>query len=151
MSALKVGDKVPEFELKSQNEENISFEDLRGKKVLISFYPLAFTPVWTNQISFLEENYEKLQNLGIVPMGISIDSIYSNGAWAKTMGVKSIPLLSDFWPHGAVASKFGVFREKDGFSERANFLVDEHGTIVFSKVYALEEQPDFHEIIDNLK
>lgn len=84
-------------------------------------------------------------------MGISIDSIYSNGAWAKTMGVRSIPLLSDFWPHGAVASKFGVFREKDGFSERANFLVDEQGTIVFSKVYALDEQPDFHEIIDNIK
>jgi peroxiredoxin len=72
-------------------------------------------------------------------------------AWAENIEIVDTPLLADFWPHGGVAQLYGILREKEGFSERANILVDEHGKIAFSKVYELKQLPDINEIMDVLK
>ncbi len=72
-------------------------------------------------------------------------------AWAENLGIKNTRFLSDFWPHGYVAKLYGIFREDDGFSERANIVIDENGKILFSKVYPLSELPDIQEVIQVLK
>ena len=150
MTNLKVGDKALEFNLMSSNQKMVSLSDFKGKKVILSFYPFAFTPVWENQIGSLEENFERIQNANSVAFGISIDSTYSNNAWADTIGVKNTILLSDFWPHGYVASQYGVFRNKEGMAERANIVLDEDHNIIFYKVYPLDQQPDMDEVYDLL-
>jgi peroxiredoxin len=99
----------------------------------------------------LEENIALFKELNTVAFGIGVDSSASNKAWAKSMGIKKTPLLSDFWPHGAVAQLYGVFREKEGTSERANIVIDKNQKVVFAKVYPDETLPDIEEIISFLK
>src|SRR5438045_2968397 len=87
-------------------------------------------------------------------LGISVDSIYSTAAWEKEIGPLDYALASDYWPHGAVAQKFGVFRDQGdfaGISERAIFVVDKSGNIVFSKVYPIAELPDTSELFSVLR
>jgi len=95
----------------------------------------------------LEENYDTFKKLNTVALGIGVDSDPSNKEWAKSMGVKKTKLLADFWPHGEVARAYGVFREQQGASERANILIDENGTVFFAKLYPDDQLPDIEEII----
>jgi peroxiredoxin len=99
----------------------------------------------------LEENREALNSLNTIAVGISVDTVPSKQAWAKSLGIKNTPLLSDFWPHGEVAKLYGIFRDKNGFSERANIVVDETQKVTFFKVYPIQELPDMKEIINFLK
>jgi peroxiredoxin len=147
----KVGDQAPDFVLKDQNEKEFRLSDHRGKKVLLSFHPLAWTGVCTQQMKSLKDNKAEFDAANTVAVGLSVDSIPSKKAWADSMGMKHTSLLADFWPHGGVAKQFGIFREKGGTSERANIVVDEKGKIVFIKVYPIAELPDINEIIDFLK
>ncbi len=89
--------------------------------------------------------------LNTVPVGISVDPVPTNKAWAKQLGLTSLRLLSDFWPHGKVSSLYGIFRQKEGFSERATVAIDEKGKIVFFRVHELGELPKFLDVIDALK
>ena len=143
---IAVGVKAPEFALKDQNGKIVKLSALKGKKVLLSFKPLAWTAVCHDQIRLLEENHLRFDELNTVPLGLGVDSVPSNKAWAKSMNVENTRLLSDFWPHGDIARKYGVFRENDGFSERANIIIDENQNVVFAKVYPTSELPDFEEI-----
>ncbi|NJF24226.1 peroxiredoxin [Thermococcus sp. Bubb.Bath] len=143
---MKVGEKAPDFLLKDQNGEDFRLSDFRGKKVLLSFHPLAWTSVCEKQMKALDENYERFEKLNVVPVGISVDSVPTKKAWAEHMGLKKLRILSDFWPHGKVAKLYGLFREEGGFSERANVLVDEEGKVVFFKVYPIGELPDLEEV-----
>jgi peroxiredoxin len=145
------GTKAPDFKLKDQEGKIVSLSALRGKKVLLSFRPLAWTAVCTDQMKSLENNFDKLAELNTVALGIGVDSAPSNKAWAQTMNIKRTRLLSDFWPHGEVSKIFGVFREADGFSERANILIDGNGTVVFTRLYPTGQLPDIQEIINFLK
>jgi peroxiredoxin len=86
-----------------------------------------------------------------VPVGISVDSVPSKKAWAESLNIKKVRLLSDFWPHGYVAQLYGIFRDKDGFSERANIVLEEQGKATFFKVYEISQLPDINEIIRRLK
>ena len=95
----------------------------------------------------LEEAYEDFARLHTVPFGIGVDSDPCNKAWAKSMNVKKTRLLADFWPHGLVAQQYGVFREQQGTSERANIIIDEKGDVMFAKIYPNDELPDIDEII----
>jgi peroxiredoxin len=147
----KVGDVAKDFVLKDQNEKEFKLSEQKGKRVLLSFHPLAWTGVCADQMKSLEANKETFDSLNTVAVGLSVDSAPSKKAWADTLGIKNTSLLTDFWPHGEVAKLFGVFREKNGISERANILVDENGKIVFVKVYPIPELPDINEIIDFLK
>ncbi|HEX7320741.1 MAG TPA: redoxin domain-containing protein [bacterium] len=148
---LKIGDVVPEVVLNDQHNKELRIADLKGKKVLLSFHPLAWTKICTRQMKALEENKKRFDELNLVALGISVDTVPSKHAWAKDMGVRETRLLSDFWPHGALAKKLGLFREKDGFSERANVIIDEKGKVTFVKVYDISQLPDIEELINSLK
>jgi len=148
---LKIGDKISDFTLKDQHNKELRLSDLKGKKVLLSFHPLAWTKVCAKQMQSLEENLKRFEDLNTIAFGVSVDTVPSKHAWAKELGIKNTRLLSDFWPHGNVAQKLGLFREQEGFSERANIIIDEEQKVVFLKIYEIPQLPDIEEIIDFLK
>ena len=148
---LKVGDTAKNFSLEDQDERLFTLSDFKGKKVLLSFHPLAWTTVCSEQMKSLENNKSVFDSLNTIAVGISVDTVPSKKAWAKSLGIKHTRLLSDFWPHGKVADSYGIFRTKDGFSERANIIIDEDQKIIFFKIYKLGQLPDIQEIIDVLK
>ena len=145
------GEAAPDFVLKDQDGMDFKLSDLKGGRVLLSFHPLAWTEVCAKQMQSLEKNWEVLQSLNTVPVGLSVDPVPSKKAWADHLDIKNVRLLSDFWPHGQVADAYGIFREKNGFSERANIIVGETGVIAFLKVYEIRQLPDIDEIIDFIK
>lgn len=148
---LGIGEIAPDFVLKDQNGADFRLSELRGKRILLSFHPLAWTEVCAKQMQALEENREVLESLNTIAIGLSVDTVPSKKAWADHLGIKTVRLLSDFWPHGQVADAYGIFREKNGFSERANMIVDVNGKIVFVKVYEIRQLPDIGEIIGIIK
>lgn len=99
----------------------------------------------------LEKNQARFEELNTVALGISVDTVPSKKAWAKELGIRKTRLLSDFWPHGEVALSYGIFRKKDGVSERANIIVDEKGQVIFVRVYPISQLPDIEEIIKVLE
>jgi len=150
-SQLKNGDMAPDFVMRDQSGQEFKLSSFRGKRVLLSFHPAAWTRVCSQQMQSLEANQDMFDSLNTVAVGLSVDTIPSKKAWAKELGITRTRLLADFWPHGQVAKLFGIFREKEGFSERANIVVDEAGKIIFSKVYEIGQLPDIQEIISFLK
>ncbi len=149
--AVQAGDKAKEFVLDDQDGKKIHLSDFKGKKILLSFHPLAWTKVCADQMKSLEKNRARFEKLNTVALGISVDTVPSKKAWAKELGIGKTRLLSDFWPHGEVARSYGIFREKDGVSERANIIIDEKGQVIFSKVYPMSQLPDIEEIIKVLE
>ena len=148
---IKVGEKAPDFTLKDQHNKELRLSELKGKKVLLSFHPLAWTKVCARQMQSLEKNREVFDRLNTVALGLSVDTVPSKHAWAKELGIKKTRLLSDFWPHGEVAKLYGIFRAENGISERANIIVDEGQKVIFVKVYDIPQLPDIDEIINFLK
>lgn len=151
MGAVKRGETAEDFTLKDQDGKGIRLSDLKGKKVLLSFHPLAWTSVCADQMKSLEDNRSRFEKLNTVALGVSVDTVPSKKAWARELGITHTRLLSDFWPHGAVASSFGIFREDDGISERANIIIDENGRVKFIQVYSIGELPDIEEIISAIE
>jgi peroxiredoxin len=148
---LSIGDDAPDFALMDQHNSEFRLSELKGKKVLLSFHPLAWTGVCAQQMKALEANKSKFDELNTVAVGLSVDSIPTKHAWAKDLGIKDTRILSDFWPHGQVAKLYGLFRNKQGTSKRANVIIDEDGKVAFVKVYDIPELPDIDEIIEFLK
>ncbi|MDR3561194.1 MAG: redoxin domain-containing protein [Negativicutes bacterium] len=150
MSRITVGDTAPGFILKDNRGELVDLSSYRGQKVLLSWHPLAWTRVCAEQMKSLEANLAEFEKLNTVPLGLSIDAYPSKNAWAKELGVATVKLLADFWPHGGVAAAYGLFREVEGFSERANVIIDENGKVVWVKVYDIPELPDIGEVLTAL-
>lgn len=148
---MKTGNKIPDFVLKEQHNKELRLSNLKDKKVLLSFHPLAWTNICAQQMKSLEENQRRFNELNTVAIGLSVDTVPSKHAWAKELGIKNTKLLSDFWPHGEVAKKLGIFRRKEGFSERANIIVDEDQKVIFFKIYDIPQLPDIQEILNFLK
>ena len=148
---ITVGEIAPDFTLKDQYGKDFTLSENKGKKVLLSFHPLAATGVCTLQMKALEEHFAEITSLNTVPVGISVDAVPSKKLWSDDMKLKNLRILSDFWPHGAVIRKYGLFREKTGFSERANVIVGEDGKVRWVKVYEISTVPDIDEVIDQLK
>jgi peroxiredoxin len=148
---VEVGAAAPDFTLKDQNEHEHRLSDLRGKQVVLSFHPLAWTRICTIQMQDLEKHKADLDGLGAVALGISVDSHACKKAWGQAIGVTETALLADFWPHGGVASLYGVFFDDFGFSMRAVFIVNEQGVVTFKKVYPTKQVPDVLEILENLE
>lgn len=146
-----VGKKAKDFALKDHMGKEFRLSKFRGNKVLLSFHPLAWTGLCARQMKSLERNKDKFDTLNTVAVGLSVDSVPCKEAWAKSLRIKKTRLLADFWPHGEVAKKYGVFRKRNGFSERANIIVDEKGKIVFFKIYPIKTLPKISEIIKFLK
>ena len=147
MKKIEVGDMAPDFTLKDNRVQDVSLSEYRGKKVLLSWHPLAWTGVCAQQMKSLEDNLAEFEKYNTVPLGMSIDSYPSKNAWAKELGVANVKLLADFWPHGKVAQDYGLFLDDKGFSARANVLIDEAGKVVWVKVYDIPELPDIEEVL----
>ena len=99
----------------------------------------------------LEENCAQFKKLNTIAFGIGVDPSPSNKAWAGSMGIKKTSLLSDFWPHGLVAQRYEVFRDKEGVSERSNIVIDENQKVIFSKIYPDDTLPDIKEVLSFLQ
>ena len=148
---ISIGSTAPDFTLQDQNSQELRLSDLAGKKILLSFHPLAWTRVCSEQMKSLEANTDRFRALNCVPLGLSIDSVPSKNAWARELGIVNTRLLSDFWPHGEVAILYGVFRQKNGYSERANIILDEKHRVAFGRTYPLSQLPDIEEVIKALE
>jgi peroxiredoxin len=148
---IEAGNRYRDFSLKDQYGKIFRLSDQSGRRVLLSFHPLAWTPVCADQMRSLEENKGALDAQNTVAVGISVDSVPCKNAWAESLGIKNTFLLADFLPHGGVAKTYGIFREEDGFSERSNILVDEKGRVAFVKVYDIGNLPSMEEIIGAIK
>lgn len=147
---IQNGKKINDFVLKDQHGEEFHLAGQQGKKVLLSFHPLAWTSICARQMQDLEKNKKAFDKLNTIAVGLSVDSVPSKDAWAKSLKIKSTKLLADFWPHGGVAKSLGLLRG-EGFSERANIIVDEKGKVVFVKVYPLKELPAMAELLEALQ
>jgi peroxiredoxin len=145
---LAPGTKAPAFTLPDGNGNQVSLADFRGKPLVLVFYPLDWSPGCSQQLDLYQQEIEEFTSRGAQLVGISVDSVYSHGAWAAVRGVE-IPLLSDFHPKGEVAKLYKVWRERDGFSERALYVIDAEGVIVYSHVSPyLHHIPDLDELLD---
>jgi len=139
---VKVGDVAPDFTLPSVSGEEVTLSQYRGKKhVVISFVPAAWTPVCSDQWPGYNIVKEMFDENDAVLIGITVDNIPTLYAWTKQMGQLWFPVLSDFWPHGAVAKKYGVLRSS-GVSERALIYVDKKGIIRDIQVSDINVRPD---------
>jgi peroxiredoxin (alkyl hydroperoxide reductase subunit C) len=131
---IEVGAQAPDFVLKDQNNQEVRLSDFRGaKKVLLVFYPLAFTGTCQGELCAVRDNVGDFANDTVQILTVSVDSAYSHKIWADQQGY-DFPLLADFWPHGAVAQAYGVFNEEKGFANRGTFVIDESGTVTFAEM-----------------
>ena len=144
----QVGQKAPDFSLPGLDGKTVKLSDYLGKKnVILSFHPLAWTGICANQMKDLQDEYANFVTQDTVALGISVDSVPSKTAWAESLKVTDVELLADFEPKGAVAKLYGIYNDENGFSERAVFVVDKKGDIVFSRVYPIKQKPDLVEIL----
>jgi len=158
MAPANVGDEAPDFDLPAvvgNIRQRVKLSDYLGKNVVLVFYPADWTPVCTAELPAFNAELEKFAGYHAEVIGISVDSIPSHTAWQKKeIGTLSLPLASDFFPHGDVAARYGILREGDplpGVSERAIFVVDKKGKIAFRKLYPLDRAPDPQEVIEVLR
>ncbi len=121
------------------------------KNIILSFHPLAWTPICARQMSDLESHYDELSALDTVALGFSADSVPCKKAWGEYLGIVKTSLACDFWPHGKIAKLFGVFNDQDGTNDRAVFVVSKEGMIVFKKKYPLSQVPDIEEIMEAVR
>jgi len=147
--AIAVGQAAPDFSLKDQNQKDVKLSDYRGKNVVIVFYPLDWSPVCTNEHACFVNDMKQFEKLNAQVLGLSVDSVWSHKAFAEKMGIR-YPLLADFQPRGAVASKFGVYLEEKGITGRAIAIVDRGGKIAWFKQYDIPTVPDMKEVAEAL-
>jgi peroxiredoxin len=149
-TGLPVGSQAPHFDLPDAQGARVRLSDLRGKPAALVFYPLDWSPGCSVQLELYQQEYEEFARRGVELLGISVDSVYSHGAWAHVRGIQ-YPLLSDFHPRGDVARRYRVWRDVDGFSERAVYLLDEEGVIRWAYVSPqVHHLPPFDELVDAL-
>ena len=132
MSAiLNAGAAAPDFTLSVTPDEKLTLKELRGKPVILAFYPADWSPVCGDQMALYNEILPEFQNFGAELIGISVDGAWCHAAYAKDHHLH-FPLAADFEPKGAVARAYGAYREKEGFCERALFVIDKDGVITWS-------------------
>jgi peroxiredoxin len=140
--AVEVGAAAPDFTLNDYNKQPVTLSSFQGSKnVLLVFYPFAFSRICTTELCQVRDELSAYSDQNVQVLGISIDTVYTLKAWSEHEGYK-FPLLSDFWPHGAVASKYGVFNEKAGLANRGTFLIDTTGTVRFAEINGPGEPRD---------
>ena len=148
---VKVGEYAPDFMLPAVSGEKISLRQYRGKKnVVLSFVPAAWTPVCSDQWPGYNIVKGIFDRHDAILLGITVDNIPTLFAWTNQMGALWFPVLSDFWPHGAVAGRYGVLRS-DGTSERALFVIDKKGIIRYIHVNDINKRPRLENLVKELK
>ncbi len=147
---VKVGDPAPDFTLPAVAGGTVTLSAYRGKKnVVLSFVPAAWTPVCSDQWPGYNLARKIFENRNAVLLGISVDNIPTLFAWTGQMGDLWFPVLSDFWPHGAVAKRYGVLRS-NGVAERAIIVIDRNGIIRYIDVHDINERPPLESIVKAL-
>ncbi len=125
---IAVGDPAPDFELANQFGEPVRLSDLRGRNVVVVFYPFAFSGICTGELCEIRDNLGLFENADATVLAVSVDSKFAQRAYAEKEGY-SFDLLADFWPHGAVASAYGVFDADSGMALRGTFIIDAAGIV----------------------
>lgn len=149
-AGLPVGMPAPDFVLPDSTGTPRRLFEFRGAPVALVFYPLDWSPGCSVQLELYQQEFDEFASRGVELLGISVDSIYSHGAWAEVRGIR-YPLLSDFQPRGDVARRYGVWREPDGFSERALYVIDRDGIIRWVHVSPqLHHLPDLDDLVNAL-
>jgi peroxiredoxin len=148
--AVEIGDHAPGFTLKDQNNRLVSLAGFRGEKsVLLVFYPLAFSGTCSTELSVLRDDLPRFSNDTVQLLTVSVDSVYAHKVWAEREGF-GFPLLSDFWPHGAIAQSYGVFDDTRGLALRGTFLIDIDGVIRYKVVNDMPTARNATEYLDAL-
>ncbi|KQU30493.1 MULTISPECIES: peroxiredoxin [unclassified Rhodococcus (in: high G+C Gram-positive bacteria)] len=139
---LEVGVEAPDFTLKDQNNQPVTLSDHRGtKNVLLIFFPLAFTGTCQGELCRVRDELPKFENDDTAVLAVSVGPPPTHKIWSAEQGY-TFPLLSDFWPHGAVAQQYGVFNEDLGFANRGTFLIDTSGVVRFAEMMGPGEARD---------
>ncbi len=138
--ALAPGTPAPDFKLHSTPDQSVSLSDFRGAPVILAFYPADWSPVCGDQMSLYNQILPEFRRLKAQLVGISVDGGWCHAAFAKDRNLH-FPLLADFEPKGAVARSYGVYRQQDGTSERALFVIDSKGAVAWSYVSPLGINP----------
>jgi peroxiredoxin len=139
---VEIGQTAPDFELKDQTGKPVRLSDYRGKKaVVLVFYPLSFTGVCEGEMCSIRDSIETFRNDAVETIAISVDSPPTHARWAHEQGF-DFPMLSDFWPHGEVASTYGVFDETLGLAVRGTFIIDRDGKVVYTDRNPIPEARD---------
>jgi peroxiredoxin len=140
--AIDVGTTAPDFTLKNQHGQEISLSALRGKPVVLVFFPFAFSGICTGELCEIRDNLNVFADDGVTVLAISCDHFFSNRAFADRDGY-TFDILSDFWPHGAVSQAYGVFEDAAGAARRGTFLIDADGIVRWSVENPIGEARDF--------
>jgi peroxiredoxin len=148
--ALAGGTQAPEFCLKTTPDQSVSLSDFRGQPLILAFYPADWSPVCGDQMALYNEILPEFQKLEAELLGISVDGVWCHAAFARDRKLH-FPLLSDFEPKGALARRYGVYREADGVSERALFVINPEGTIHWSYVSPIGVNPGANGILNALE
>lgn len=140
--AVEVGSEAPDFTLNDYNKQQVTLSSFRGtKNVLLVFYPFAFSGICNGELCQLRDELATYEDEEVQVLGVSVDTPFTLKAWANQEGYQ-FPLLSDFWPHGAVAQSYGVFNDTAGMALRGTFLIDVDGVVRFAEVNAPGEARD---------
>jgi peroxiredoxin len=149
-SALQPGADAPDFNLRSTPDQWLALDALSGQPVILAFYPADWSPVCGDQMALYNEMLKEFHDLGAALIGISVDGAWCHTAFARDRKLR-FPLLADFEPKGAVARQYGVYRDKEGVSERALFVIDEKGKVFWSHVSPLGVNPGADGILSALE
>src|SRR4051812_13982322 len=150
MHALPADTPAPDFSLPSTPDQTVSLADFRGQPVILAFYPADWSPVCGDQMGLYNEILPEFQRLGAELLGLSVDGVWCHLAFAHDRKLR-FPLLSDFEPKGGTAKQYGVFRQHDGTSERALFVIDGDGIIRWSYVSPVGVNPGADGILSALE
>jgi peroxiredoxin len=147
---LAPGTKAPDFTLPVAPRETLSLTELRGKPVILAFYPADWSPTCGDQMGLYNEVLPEFQKFGAELLGISVDGPWSHKAYAEARNLH-FRLLSDFEPKGAVAKQYGAYRNANGFTERALFVIDKNGVITWSYLSPISVNPGADGILEALE
>jgi mycoredoxin-dependent peroxiredoxin len=149
--ALSSGMEAPDFELRDQTGKPVRLSDYLGKKaVVLVFYPFTFSGTCEDELCSIRDQVEQFQNDDVETLAVSVDSPFAHRVWAEQQGY-TFPILSDFWPHGAVAQTYGIFNEHVGAAERATFIIDRDGVIRYAVHNGLSDARDQQTYLDTLR
>lgn len=147
---LAPGTPAPDFSLPATPDQKVSLSDFRGRAVILAFYPADWSPVCGDQMALYNEVLSEFQKFNAELIGISVDGVWCHGAFARDRKLH-FPLLSDFEPKGAMARTYGVYREADGVTERALFVIDGEGLIQWSHISPIGVNPGANGILSALE
>jgi peroxiredoxin len=147
---LTAGTPAPEFTLHVTPDQSLALSELRGRPVIMAFYPADWSPVCGDQMALYNEILPEFQKYKAELLGISVDGVWCHEAFAKDRHLH-FPLMADFEPKGAVAQLYGVYRKNDGVSERALFVIDKNGIIAWSYISPIAVNPGADGILEALE